>query len=290
MENPNRNPPREIDSLAESRPLRATGTEPLLSGPSLPEAAPGEETLLAAARDWLLHLREPEPRPEGVVTAEETAPAPDLYTLLEALTALRQEIALQGRGFQRLEQAIQHAAGQWEAVPALAERFSAFHAGLEDLQSLVELLTTQTLAGERKRGYQSGKEKAFASLAEPLLDTHDQLRRWLEQHQNRPPSRPWWRRWLAGADATGELIQTITLCHKKLGQRLNDLGITPIARPEMEFDPTKMKAVDRAEIPGASGVSVVEVYRQGYLHEDRVLRFAEVKVACPAGEPSETSL
>lgn len=290
MEDPNRNPARENESPAETESIPASWTAPVASAPSGPETPRIEEALLTAAREWLRRLQEPEPRPEGIVAGEEPDPAPDLYTMMEALTALRQEISLQGRSFHRLEQAIQQTAQQWESVPALAERFSVFHAGLEDMQSLVELLTTQTLAGERQRGYKSGKEKMFDSMAEPLLDTHDQLRRLVEIHQNRHVSRSGWRRWFGRPGATEELIQTITLCHKKLTQRLSALGITPIARPEMDFDPTKMKAVDRVEVPGATAASVAEIYRQGYLHDERVLRFAEVKVACPAGEALESSL
>jgi molecular chaperone GrpE (heat shock protein) len=242
---------------------------------------------MAAATELPTWLQEREPWPEGVVQATGETENPDLYTLLEGMTALRQEISLQGRSFHNLEQALGQLFEGRQPSEVMEEKILSLSNGFSVLQTMLESVSFQLLGETQKEGREEGRQQAFRSLIDPLLDTHDQLRRWVEQNRIRLEKGWRWRIWFSGRKLLKESLDVARLCEKKLSQRLDSLGVAPIARVGAEFNPETMKAVAMVESSEQQTDTVLEVYRQGYAVQGRVLRFAEVKVACPKKDVHE---
>lgn len=65
----------------------------------------------------------------------------------------------------------------------------------------------------------------------------------------------------------------------KLPETLEKLHIKPVGAPGETFDPTYHNAVMHEENEDYGENEIVEVLQSGYLYEDRVIRYAMVKVA-----------
>ncbi len=242
-----------------------------------------DELLKTAAAELLKRLQEPESWPEELIHPEDESPEkPDVYTLFEALTALRQEISMQGRAFHKLEQSLSQTLTIPERVQSVEEQMLSFQEAFIQLQTTIESSASQALAAERQSGRDEGWKEAFDSFIDPLLDTHDQLYRLVERNQQRSQQRKGWFPWPMTKSDSGELLETLRLSLKKMDQRLSVFGVTPLAKVSMEFNPETMKAVEMIQSNELPGNTVVEIYRQGYQKDGRTLRFAEVKVACPS--------
>ena len=252
--------------------------EKLMNGRTVPD-----ELLRTAAAELLKRLQEPESWPEELIHPEDESSAkPDVYTLFEALTALRQEISMQGRAFHKLEQSLSQTLTIPERVQSIEEQMLSFQKAFIQLRSMIESSAAQALAAERQSGRDEGWKEAFDSFIDPLLDTHDQLHRLVERNQQRAQRRKRWFPWPMTKSDSEELLETLRLSLKKMDQRLSAFGVTPLAKAGMEFNPAAMKAVEMIQSSESQGNTVVEIFRQGYQKEDRILRFAEVKVACPS--------
>lgn len=228
-------------------------------------------------RDLLAFLRQPEPWPEVLLdTLKPQGPKADIASLVAALTALRQEAGMQGRRFQQLEQAVQASDPLQTVVPTLRE----MTAGFTELQSVMHTVSTEALAQARKEAADAARTETFHTLIEPLLDTHDQLTRLIEQSQTRQKAQSGFHLF-SRKDTSKDLLETLALTLKKITQRLHTLDIIPIAAVGNPFDAREMKAVDKMESPSCTQMTVLEVYQQGYRHQNQTLRFAEVKVQCP---------
>jgi molecular chaperone GrpE len=71
-------------------------------------------------------------------------------------------------------------------------------------------------------------------------------------------------------------VSGTTMIERKLHGVLERAGVRPIEALGQPFDPAFHEAV--ASDPGSDGSTVVEVYRQGYLLGDNLLRPAMVRV------------
>lgn len=81
-------------------------------------------------------------------------------------------------------------------------------------------------------------------------------------------------------DGDGALwAEGIELIYRKLTNILEQEGITRIPAEKEEFDPTRHEALSYEESPDHSSNQIIEVIEQGYMHGDRVLRPARVRVA-----------
>ncbi len=242
------------------------------------------EELVHQAIDFLKHLQQPEACPEGVVLPKDELAGPDLYTLLESLISLRSEISLQGRSFHQLEQTLKQFMESIQLPKDREDDLLSIDQRLEEIRSSIQSQSRQSLQTERKAGQEEGRRETFTKLIEPLLDTHDQLRRLEEQNLRRIQQSRSWLSFIFKKDRNQEFLQLVTLSLKKMNQRLNTLNVIPVARYGMEFDPSTMKAIETEVTDTATGNQVIEIYRQGYIHEEQVIRFAEVKVALNQSE------
>lgn len=203
---------------------------------------------------WLGEIDAAEPLPEGVAPEILAAPAaaPDLFTLLDQLTALTRETQLQGRATNRL-----HA-----DLTAAMERLA---------QSVTPADALARRLGEARR-------EARLEMIGELLEVRDRLTRGLEEAQRRLAALRGLRARLGQRPVLAALVEGAALARERLDDAFRRLDVQEIACQGELFDPTRMRAVEVVDTPAARPGTVVEVFRRGYTSNGRVLRFAEVKV------------
>ena len=246
-------------------------------------SAEERERMVRTFAVWLDRALEEEQPPEGL-TAElisalrDGDPLPplkgaegggDLYSLWAAMTALSQEVRVQGRLFKQLnETLVQH------------RQATAPEAGG------VEEPRVEPVAAARPR-------KQEIDL---LLDLRDRVERGIATLRHAatelaPARVPLLARWLGvGATYTRhtqEILDAIshgyTLTLDRLNEALVACGVDRIVCLNCQFDPQRMSAVDIAETGDIPEGTVVEVYREGYEWNGKVYRAAQVKVASNRG-------
>ncbi len=82
----------------------------------------------------------------------------------------------------------------------------------------------------------------------------------------------------AGSDAAA-YRKGVELIYRQLQDLLAKRGVTPIEAVGTPFDPRFHQAITYEPSPGHAEGEVLEVVRRGYMHGDRLLRPAMVKVA-----------
>ena len=211
----------------------------------------------------------------------------DSYALWAAMTALTQEIKLQGRAFQELNNTL---AAQTEKI---AEELRAVYAERE-----------RTVRGETER-------RCRRDILGALIDLRDRLGRGRESVRTREReiaalgAAGWFNAgWFAKtfskfaktfshkvADATGDamgaLVRGYELGIERLDQTLDEFNAREIRCEGERFDPRRMNAIDSAESATDAPDTVQEVYRRGYEWNGEVFRPAQVKVSrAPGGTPA----
>jgi molecular chaperone GrpE len=89
------------------------------------------------------------------------------------------------------------------------------------------------------------------------------------------------------SEASDGLRQGVELVYKQFRDILEKFGIKPFKAEGECFDPSKHDAVTQVATAEAPENSVVQVFQDGYLYYDKVLRHAKVGVAKrPAGAPA----
>ena len=185
------------------------------------------------------------------------------YSLWSAMTALTQEVKLQGRSFKELAGAVDSQAGR------LADR-------------------ERELAG-REAARRSRKE--FLGV---LIDVRDRLARGLDSvrtaaaEASRPALRGWRARFFAPPTPAASLPEATIAALKKgyelalerVDQTLAEFNAREIPCQGQVFDPRRMNAIEREESRIVPEGTVIEVYRSGYEWNGEVFRPAQVKVAC----------
>jgi FKBP-type peptidyl-prolyl cis-trans isomerase len=191
----------------------------------------------------------------------------DSFALWAAMTALTQEIKLQGRAFQELDRTL---AAQMQKM---AEELGAVSAERD-----------RTLQREAERRY---RKEALSAL----IDLRDRLGRGRESVRAREVEMAatgrsgWWGRVFGkqagepAADAVAALIRGYELGIERLDQTLNEFNAREIRCQGESFDPRRMNAIESEESAGVPGDTVLEVYRSGYEWNGEVFRPAQVKVS-----------
>jgi molecular chaperone GrpE len=198
-------------------------------------------------------------------------PRADSYALWSAMTALTQEVKLQGRAFQDLARIV-------EAQPG----------------ALAEELGESSRAREREvqtRAQRETERRCWKDALRILIDLEDRLSRGLEsvraaQHAQSAASSGWLSRIFSKkrdaktSDVTGALVRGYELAIERVAQAFEEVNAHPIQCIGARFDPRTMNAIDREESAVVAEGSVLEVYKSGYEWNGEVLRPAQVKVAC----------
>ncbi len=257
--------------------------------------AEGRARLLAQFEAWLDETLADEPLPPGLdasvvgeflalVDAPESTDPPagcSLYDLWTAMTALTQEVKIQGRTFRQLA----------EAVGPVAELNQTVHAALAAHDQALTAATRladglNALRNERQReAIREAERRAAKTALEALLDARDRLKRGLATAQAAGTVRL--GRWQAlvapgarrAAEAAAALRQGYELALARLDEGLLEQGIREIAAAGAAFDPQRMRAAEAVVSTTAVDGTVLDVLRSGYESDSEVVRVAEVRVA-----------
>jgi molecular chaperone GrpE len=279
----------EADAAQEA-PAPAGTAAPGPASPTEQEAY--RATLLAAFAAWLDQTLADEPAPHGLdetILAEFLAAtgAPEqfsppagcsLHDLWSALTALTQEVKLQGRTFRQLT----------EAVAPVADLDRAVHAAIEahgEALATVERMAGEVDATRRERqrdAVRDAERRAVAGMVEALLDTRDRLVRGLAAAE--PPRLGWLAHLLApsarrAVASAAALRQGYALTLGRLDECLREQGLREVGGAGAPFDPRCMRAAEVVPSSAVPDGTVLEVLRPGYESDTGVVRVAEVRVA-----------
>jgi molecular chaperone GrpE len=212
-------------------------------------------TILARVDAALDRLETAEGPPEGIAAAllEEhaDAPAPDLYALLAQLTALTREVQLQGRAANRMS----------SEVTQLVQQVSA------------------SSEGQISARASAARRDAQAELLGEILDIRERFARGREEARKRLDSFRGLFARLGSRPIVESLLRGSELALERLDETLRRHGVHEIACEGEAFDPNTMRAVERDVRDDVRPGMVTEVLRRGYRMAERVLRYAEVKVA-----------
>jgi molecular chaperone GrpE len=250
------------------------------SGRPLPE---GREKILRTFEAWLDRALSDEQPPKGL-TAEllealergdplppiESGPSPsggcDLYSVWAAMTALTQEVQLQGRTFKQLNETL--------------------------TQSLEASAAAQNDDAEDTPAFLHATQQPRKQEIDVLLDLRDRVERGGNTARNAAlelaPSRlPRMARWLGVGtgyarqtqEILGALAHGYSLTLASLDEALVACHVSRIESLNRIFDPQRMTAVDIEAVDSVPEGTVVEVYRNGYEWNGEVYRTAQVKVA-----------
>lgn len=237
------------------------------------------QEILQQLEQWLDEVLAREDPPQGLDAAlladmsgepPDSGAGTDALSLWSAMTALTQEVKLQGRSFHDLKEAL---GGQPSRI---ADEIRAAYR-------------------EREKEVQRDAErKARRDAIGGLLDVRDSLDRGLKAAREadaKPVERTWMERLAGtqddkGAETRSALIKGYSLSLERIDRMLDDWNVRRIDCLKEAFDPKRMNAVDLEETDAVADGTVTEVYRPGYEWNGEVFRTAQVKVARAAAQPA----
>lgn len=198
----------------------------------------------------------------------------DSYALWAAMTALTQEIKLQGRAFQELNR----------TLTAQAEKIA------DELR---------TVYAEREGAQRRETERRCRrDILGGLIDLRDRLGRGREsvrvcEEQAAAADRAGWltrifshKKASEAVSALSALIRGYELGIERLDQTLDEFHAREIRCEGESFDPHRMNAIDSEQSATVAPDTVLEVYRSGYEWDGEVFRPAQVKVSRAPGGAS----
>jgi molecular chaperone GrpE len=235
------------------------------------------DQLVSRFEEWLDNAFTAEHPPEGIeaeilsaLTSGESEHAADQtssYALWAAMTALSQEVKLQGRAFKEL-------AATLDSQPARIgdEIRAAYREREHDIQREAERRCRKEILGS-------------------LIDLRDRLERGLQSAKqsaaeiSRASGRGWRARLFGNPSADlaqaplAAVIRGYELGLECLDQILESFNARSISALGQSFDPRRMNAIDRQESQAVPEGTVLDVYRTGYEWNGDVFRPAQVKVS-----------
>jgi len=186
--------------------------------------------------------------------ADMPAEAPDLFTLLAELAALKSEVKLESR-----------------QVKAALEQFRELFDGLRRANARLE-----EELGQRREQDQASRHLEERGLLLELLDLRDRLQAGRDQARRYSPG--WLARRGGAAGFVGGMADGLQMNLDRLDGILGRRGVRPLETLDRAFDPQTMHAAEivrRADRP--TGTVLGEI-RRGFLYHGRLLRPAEVIV------------
>lgn len=234
--------------------------------------------------EWLDASLDAGREPDGIAAeilaqagAEEAPPFDDFYSMWAAVTALTQEVRLQGRAFKQIGSSLEAASGIPEAVAELGRVAGQARQERQERERNLE----------REAG-----QRATKSILDSLLAQRESLTRGLESARLAGAGASetgLLARWFASAEierARKAAVESVTaletgyrLSLEKLDELLGRMDVQPVHCLGQPFDPLAMNAVDIGETDIEPEGTVLAVFRMGYRWRGEVFRPAEVKVA-----------
>jgi molecular chaperone GrpE len=233
------------------------------------EVSLDREEILRRFEVWLDSVLAAEEPPQGLSAellsslAAEAKPVSngrcDLYSMCAAVTALTQEVRLQGRTFKQLSESLAPIAILAPQLPEM-HREAQERARREVLNIFLDLLDRLARGLDRVRASQKKMDDSLrSSWTVRLLARHAIFRQAFE--------------------SVTALEEGYRMSMERLGDALAQFDVREIACEGQPFDPKSMHVVDVEETDQEAEGTVLEVYRAGYQWKGEVHRPAQVKVA-----------
>ena len=232
------------------------------------------EEILRRFEAWLDRVLAAEEPPQGIaaellssLTFEADAGAPvngrcDQYSMWAAVTALAQEVKLQGRSFKQLSETLAPVADLAPQLPDM-QREAQERARREMLDVLLDLRDRLSRGLDAARACSAKVRESIGSLQSG----------WMARLRSRPEALR------EAAEAITALEQGYQMSLERLDDVLAEFDVREIACRGQVFDPNSMYAVDVQETADTQDGVVLDIYRAGYEWKGEVYRPAQVKVA-----------
>jgi molecular chaperone GrpE len=246
----------------------------------------------------------------------EVGPGPDLFTLLEQLTALRQEVNLHTRAARAQQEQNAATLGQLtraldavQQVQITAPAPVSPNAAKDDptrplLQTLVELFDALAVAGREAQRVQDLLTPTLNEANQPAEDDFPELpdvpapsrlARWLgarapDLSAYRDEVAAWHKREADNAargrkrsERIKQLLTSLTAGYtmslQRIDRALKQHGLQAVPAVGQPFDPERMEAVEAVAGSGQTPGLVLDEVQRGYLWKGRIFRYARVRVA-----------
>jgi len=187
-------------------------------------------------------------------SADAPAEAPDLFTLLAEVAALKSEVKLESR-----------------QVKAALEQFRELFDSLRQANSRLEEELSQ-----RREHDQASRHLEERSLLLELLDLRDRLQAGRDQARRYSPG--WLARKGGATGFVGGMADGLEMNLNRLDGILARRGVRRLETLNKAFDPQTMHAAEIAQQGDRPTGTVLGEIRRGFLHHGRLLRPAEVIV------------
>jgi molecular chaperone GrpE len=198
--------------------------------------------------------------PDRALPQEPQVEAPDLFTLLAQLGAVKNEVKLESRQVKT-------------ALDRFGEVFETLRQSNQRLQDELDRQRERDAAERRK---------VEQGLLSELLELRDRMQAGRDQAARYTPGGL--ARWRRAEPFIASMADGMAMNLGRLDEVLARRGVRPLEVLHRPFDPHRMHAVDTAAEPGLPDGVVTEEVRAGFTQDDRVLRPAEVIVNKKAGE------
>ena len=213
----------------------------------------------------------------------------DLHSTWSAMTALTQEIKLQGRAFKQLSEKMAPFTGLEAMVDKLLK---AQREALSDVRRIAEEGRTDRTERETELK-RSVRQRARRDLIGVITELRDSLtmgwrsavesQRKMEELSKRRRLKILFLHRSAEQHHMLEIVDALKKGYQmgldRIDETLQSLGVTEIVCDGKPFDPRVMQAADIEETGKVPDGTVLEVYRTGYMIDTEVLQPAQVKVA-----------
>ncbi len=221
------------------------------------------------------------------------AGAYDLHSTWAVLTALTQEVKLQGRAFKQLSEQMT----PFDGLDATIDKLIAKHLDiLHEARRIAEEGRTDRRQRESELKLQA-REDARRELISLIVDIRDGLmiglrsaaesQKKLKNYRSRSRLKSFFRDKFEEHKHQLEIVDSLTKGYRigldRMDESLQQLGVAEIQCVDNPFDPRTMNAVDIEETGEISDGTVLQIYRAGYMINNEVLRPAQVKVARTPG-------
>jgi molecular chaperone GrpE len=213
----------------------------------------------------------------------------DLHSAWSAMTALTQEIKLQGRTFKQLSEKMAPFAGLDQSLKKL---LATHHEALSDTRRIAEEGRTDRTQREAEMKL-AERDRARRELIGVIIDIREGLiiglrsaaesQRKLKEKRNRSRLEKIFMYKSTDQNHKLEIVKSLKKGYRmgldRIDEALQQLGVNEIVCEGKAFDARIMNAVDIEETGEVSDGTVLEVYRTGYMIDTEVLLPAQVKVA-----------
>lgn len=258
--------------------------------PPADAAYPAREEILRRFEAWLDSTLDAETPPEGIAAELLTEildgenpddEADDAFAVQAALTALTQEVKLQGRAFHGLSERLD---AQTNAAEDIAAAADALRPASESIARLEEEIVRQQQQRERALRAEAERNGARPCL-ETLADLHERIERGAAALRKAGSEKNGLLARFSGAARAREALRAheagTRLLLERVEAALAGHGVRRLRCVGQPFNAATMAAVAVEDRPGVEEGTVLEELRGGYEWNGELFRTAEVKVARP---------